>query len=147
MTRQGPRLETMYHRIFQLGFTEEGLGYLGADNISNKQTGDIEITRLGPLNPIMVDSIGGKEALFDTLLRGVKALVLLSDFAPHGERRHVPLRAQLDLAAVSRRIGEGNADTARGLCLASRWSGFVENAAEWFEDSLSYYCWKKKNNR
>ena len=70
LSRTGPRLETMYSRIFQLGFTPEGIGYLGSDNISNKQTGDLEILRLGPVNEIMVASIGGEEAL---LARSLKA--------------------------------------------------------------------------
>ena len=143
LSRKGPVLETMYHRIFQLAFTEEGLGYMGSDNISNKQTGDLEITRLGPVNNVMVESIGGEKKLFETLLMGVEALVALSDLLPETEKEHVPLRVQLDLAAVSQRIGEGNADTARGLCLASRWSEFVRNAEEWLEDSFAYYNWKK----
>ncbi|MFH1878598.1 MAG: hypothetical protein ABH883_07320 [Candidatus Omnitrophota bacterium] len=143
LSRGGPVLEAMYHRVFQLGFTEEGVGYLGADNISNKQTGDLEIIRLGPVNPVMVESIGGKTALFDTLIKGVNALLSLDTLLPVEEKGRVPLRLQLDLAAVSRRIGEGNADTARGLCLASRWGVFAANTAEWLEDSLAYYAWKK----
>ena len=139
-----PVLEAMYHRIFQLGFTEEGLGYLGSDNISNKQTGDLEILRLGPVNKIMVDSIGGEKALFETLTKGVEALVLLSGLLPEEDKRRVPLRLQLDLAAVSKRIGEGNADTARGMSLASRWPVFVQNAREWLEDSLDYYASRKE---
>ncbi|RKY41245.1 MAG: hypothetical protein DRP85_06830 [Candidatus Makaraimicrobium thalassicum] len=143
LSGRGPVLETMYHRVFQLGFTEEGLGYLGSDNISNKQTGDLEILRLGPVNEIMLASIGGETALFETLLEGAEALIALAELVPEQERNRVPLRLQIDLAAVSRRIGEGNADTARGLCLASRWSEFVQNAREWLEDSLAYYAWKK----
>lgn len=141
---RGPVLETMYHRIFQLGFTEEGMGYLGGDNISNKQTGELEITRLGPINQVMLDALGGQTELFDTLMKGADALYELSRLLPEGEREVVPLRLQLDLAPISKRIGEGNADTARGMCLASRWSEFIYNATEWFEDSLKYYNWKKK---
>jgi len=143
LSRKGPKLETMYSRIFQLAFTPEGIGYLGSDNISNKQTGDLEILRLGPVNEIMVQSIGGEEALFAALLKGAEALAMLADLVPEEERNRIPLRLQLDLAAPSRRIGEGNADTARGLCLASRWTEFVSNAREWLEDSLAYYAWKK----
>ncbi len=143
LSRRGPALETIYHRIFQLGFTEEGLGYVGSDNISNKQTGELEIERLGPLNSVMVEAIGGKEALFDVLAKGAEALVSLVGLSPEEEKTRVPLRLQLDLATISRRIGEGNADTARGLCLASRWPGFVLNAREWLEDSLAYYGWVK----
>jgi len=143
LSRRGPVLETMYHRVFQLGFTEEGLGYMGSDNISNKQTRELEITRLGPVHSIMVEAIGGREALFETLLKGVEALTALVELVPADERCRIPVRLQLDLATISRRIGEGNADTARGLCLASRWTEFVHNAREWIEDSLAYYEWKK----
>ncbi|MBD3426442.1 MAG: hypothetical protein GF409_04350 [Candidatus Omnitrophica bacterium] len=145
LSTEGPRLETMYHRIFQLGFTEEGLGYVGSDNISNKQTGDLEITRLGPVNPIMLEAIGGEQALFDSLLKGAEALAELNDLLADEEKGSVPLRLQLDLATISRRIGEGNADTARGLCLASRWSDFVRNARQWLEDSLVYYTKVKES--
>lgn len=144
LSRKGPKLETMYHRIFQLAFTEEGIGYLGSDNISNKQTHELEILRLGPVNEIMVGSIGGREALFETLLKGAEALTALAELVPDAERNRVPIRLQLDLATISKRIGEGNADTARGLCLASRWTEFVKNTREWLEDSLSYYAWKKE---
>jgi len=145
LSRRGPVLETMYHRIFQLGFTEEGLGYVGSDNISNKQTGQLEILRLGPINRVMLEAVGGEVSLFKTLLKGAGALVDLSKLIPPRERKYVPLRLQLDLAAISSRIGEGNADTARGLCLASRWPEFVKNTKEWLEDSLMYYAWKKEN--
>ena len=145
LTKNGPKLETMYHRIFQLGFTKEGIGYLGADNISNKQTGDLEITRLGPINEIMVSSIGGKDKLFETLHKGAKAVVLLTNLLSDEEKDKVPLRVQLDLAAVSKRIGEGNADTSRGLCLASRWDNFVNNAEDWLEDIFKYYSWRRNS--
>jgi len=145
LSRRGPVLEAMYHRVFQLGFTKEGLGYVGSDNISNKQTGRLEILRLGPVNRIMLEAIGGKKSLFKTLYKGANALRELSELVSEEERKRVPLRLQLDLAVISSRIGEGNADTARGLCLASRWTEFVKNAREWIEDSLAYYAWKKTN--
>jgi len=144
LSTKGVILETIYHRVFQLAFTEEGLGYVGSDNISNKQTGELEILRLGPINETMVEAIGGKTALFDTLEKGVKALMILSELVPEEERTKVPLRLQLDLAAISQRIGEGNADTARGLSIASKWDEFERNTKEWLEDSLRYYAWKKK---
>jgi len=147
LSRRGPVLETMYHRVFQLGFTKEGLGYVGSDNISNKQTGRLEILRLGPINKIMLEAIGGEQSLFKTLHKGANALRELSELVPKEERKRVPLRLQLDLAVISSRIGEGNADTARGLCLASRWTEFVKNAREWLEDSLAYYAWKKTNHK
>jgi hypothetical protein len=143
LSRKGPRLETIYHRIFQLGFTDVGIGYLGSDNISNKQTHELEILRLGPVNRIMLEAIGGERALFGTLLKGAKALAMLADLVDEREKNRIPIRLQLDLATISQRIGEGNADTARGLCLASRWTEFVKNASDWCDDSLAYYAWKK----
>lgn len=140
---EGPVLETMYSRIFQIAFTEEGVGYVGADNISNKQTGELEILRLRPVNLYMLGATGGHKALFHTLLNGARALFELDAMVPNQERNRIPLRLQLDLATISQKIGEGNADTARGLCLASRWDRFVRNTAEWFENSLGYYSWRK----
>ncbi|MFQ5952820.1 MAG: hypothetical protein ACE5JK_05385 [Candidatus Omnitrophota bacterium] len=144
LSSKGPRLETVYHRIFQLGFTEEGIGYLGADNISNKQTGELEILRLGPINKIMLAAIGGEKTLNEILLKGAESLVSLAKLLPEEEKNRIPVRLQLDLATVTQRIGEGNADTARGMCLASRWTEFVRNTRGWLEDSLMYYAWKKK---
>ena len=146
ISKTGPVLETMYLRIFQLGFAEEGLGYVGSDSISNKQTGDLEKMRLGSLNEIMVKSIGGKKQLFKVLKKGAEALISLADLISENDERSVLIWAQMNLAAVSLRIGEGNADTARGLCLASTWSTFVNNTREWFDDSLLYYSWKKEGN-
>jgi hypothetical protein len=143
LSRRGPVVETLYHRIFQLAFTEEGIGYLGSDNISNKQTGELEIMRLGPLDPVLVESSGGEEKLFASLDKGSHALLLLADRGAEREKYMVPFRVQLDIAAVASRIGEGNADTARGMCLASRWTDFIENAEEWIRDSINYYSWKK----
>lgn len=143
ISREGPVLESMYHRLFQLAFTPEGIGYLGSDNISNKQTGDLEIIRLGPLNRVFLKAIGGRDALFDTLDKGVFALSKLRNLSERSLRERLPLRLQLDLAALSRKIGEGNADTARGMCLASRWDTFVANTSAWFEDGIDYYTWRK----
>ena len=142
LSQEGPVLETIYARIFQLAFTPEGVGYVGADNISNKQTGELEIVRLRPINEVMLQAIGGKQALFDTLFHGVHSLYEHSKMLDEKERKLVPLRLQLDLAALSRKIGEGNADTARGLCLASRWPRFIANTSEWFLDGLGYYSWR-----
>jgi len=147
LTGAGPRLEAMYSRIFQLAFTGEGIGYLGADNISNKQTGELEALRVGPVNEIMVRSIGGREVLFNTLVKGASALTKLADTLSDQEKERLPLRVQLDLAVLSQRIGEGNADTARGLSLCSRWTEFIKNNREWLDDSLAYYNWKKRLQR
>ncbi len=146
LNKQGPKLETVYARIFQLAFTPEGVGYVGSDNISNKQTGELEIMRLTPLNNIMVDAVGGKEKLLSILYKCSNVFVKLINLLPPDEKRKVPLRIQLDIAAVSGLIGEVNADTARGLCLASSWNKFVENTTEWFIDAIKYYSWRKKQH-
>jgi len=146
LSKEGPKLETIYTRIFQLAFTPEGVGYVGSDNISNKQTGELEIKRLCPINQVMLDAIGGKEALFEVLFKGVKTLIALISLQLKRERYRIPFRLQLDLAAISKLIGEVNADTARGLCLASPWGFFVKNASEWMEDSLRYYSWSKETH-
>jgi hypothetical protein len=99
--------------------------------------------RLGPLDPVLVESSGGEEKLFASLDKGSHALLLLADRGAEREKYMVPFRVQLDIAAVASRIGEGNADTARGMCLASRWTDFIENAEEWIRDSINYYSWKK----
>jgi len=143
LTQQGVKLETIYSRIFQLAFTSEGIGYVGSDNISNKQTGELEITRLGPINQIMLDAISGKASLFKVLSKASKIIDTLSSLGSNIEKTIVPFRIQLDLAAVSGLIGEVNADTARGLCLASSWDKFVKNTSEWFMDSLRYYSYRK----
>jgi hypothetical protein len=143
LSQEGPIVETIYARIFQLIFSEEGIGYIGADNISNKQTGKLEVTRLLPLNEIMVKAVGGIEKINDILYKAVKSLFCLVNLEEEFLRDRVPIRIQLDLAPVSGLICEGNADTARGFCLASRWSDFVKNTCEWVEDALLYYSWLK----
>lgn len=143
LTCEGPIVETIYARIFQLIFSKEGIGYVGADNISNKQTGKLEVGRLLPLNEIMVKAVGGIKRINDTLYKAVRSLLYLVDLEERSLRNRVPIRVQFDLAPISGLICEGNADTARGFCLASRWSDFVRNTQEWAHDALIYYSWLK----
>lgn len=144
-TTAGPLLETIYARIFQLAFTPQGVGYVGADNISNKQTGELEIERLGPINEIMLEAIGGRKNLYHVLYKGAKPVIKLVDLQDKKNKSRVPFRLQLDLAAIAGLIGEVNADTARGLCLASPWNKFVRNTREWFIDAIKYYSWRCDN--
>ncbi|MDP8217766.1 MAG: hypothetical protein P9M03_03460 [Candidatus Theseobacter exili] len=143
LSTEGIILETIYSRIFQIEFSPDGIGYVGADNISNKQTGALEIVRLVPINKLMVNAIGGEAQLFRALSSGAKAMVQLLESLPEEERCRVPVRVQIDLAAPSALLCEGNADTARGLSLASNWERLIRNSNEWLEDALSYYSWKK----
>ncbi len=145
MTQKGIQLETIYSRIFQIGFTEDGIGYLGSDNISNKQTGELEVDRLVPINELMVKSIGGEDSLVAILMKGAIAMKKLINTLPENLRDRVPVRVQFDLATVSGIIGEGNADSARGFCLAQEWNSFKKNTMEWYNDSVSYYNYKKSH--
>lgn len=140
LTSRGIQIETLYSRLFQIRFDEDGIGYVGSDNISNKQTGELELDRLVPLNDIMVRAIGGEKRLLEILLKGAIAMKILIDTLPPDLKFIIPIRVQFDLAAVSATIGEGNADTARGFCLAQNWDTFILNTKEWYNDSLGYYC-------
>jgi len=139
LTRRGPEIETIYARIFQMALTKDGIGYVGSDNISNSQTGKLEILRCGPLHPLQVAAIGGRDALMENLLVAARGFTRLLMEEPESTRRLLPFRAELDIAPPSRMICEGNADPARGLCIAGRWSMFVDNTNEWLEDALGRY--------
>ncbi|MFW6134337.1 MAG: hypothetical protein ACOC5R_02035 [Elusimicrobiota bacterium] len=143
ITRKGIQIETIYGRLFQIRFENDGIGYVGSDNISNKQTGELELGRLVPVNKIMVRAIGGEERLNNILLKGCRATKKLVNKLPEELRKKVPIRVQYDLAPVSGLIGEGNADTARGFCLAQNFDQFAANIKEWFNDSLNYYGYIK----
>ncbi len=143
LSRTGPKVETIYSRIFQIALTPDGIGYVGSDNISNKQTGVLEILRLQPVNKFLVNGCGGISKLNLSLRHGIEALTKLVGLLPNHKQPNLPVRIQVDLSAPSAMVCEGNADTARGFALASRWSNFVNNTEEWFLDSLSYYSWKK----
>jgi len=147
MTSDGIKIEALYGRIFQIRFSEEGIGYVGADNISNKHTGELELGRLVPINRIMAAAIGGESRLNYILLKGANAVKMLLETLPENLIDKVPLRAQMDIAAVSGLIGEGNADTARGFCIAQNWNSFTENIRDWLKDSLRYYSYIKSIRR
>lgn len=144
LSSRGVLLESMYGRIFQMEFGPYGIGYVGSDNISNSQTGELELDRLEVPNEIMVNAIGGKEKLFRTLYKGARTVYILNKRLPEGEISRVPIRLEVDLAPVSGLIGEVNADTARGLVLGTSWNKFENNTLEWFYDGLGYYSRKKE---
>ncbi len=144
LTGKGIQLETVYARIFQIRFSKKGIGYVGADNISNKQTGELELARLVPINKLMVEAAGGQERLYRILKKGALGLKALLETLPPSERSKVPLRVQFDLAPAGGLIGEANSDTARGFCLAQNFESFIKNTRQWFKDSLKYYRYKKQ---
>ena len=143
LTKRGIELESIYARIFQLALTEEGVSYVGSDNISNKHTGVLESVRLTPIKEIMVNTVGGRTAFLDLLKRGGLAASTLVATQESELRCRIPVRCQLDIAPIDRKIGEGNADTARGQALGTKWSDFVGNMREWFQDCLGYYSIRK----
>ncbi|MFC2061334.1 hypothetical protein ACFLUV_02370 [Elusimicrobiota bacterium] len=145
LTAKGILLETMYARIFQVRFEEDGIGYVGSDNISNKQTGELELGRLVPVNKFMVKAAGGKKRLYNILSKGALALKYIAEDYSSEVSRNIPIRVQFDIAPVAGLIGEGNADTARGFCIAQDWGSFKKNIKEWYEDSITYYNFKKYN--
>jgi len=139
LTGRGIQLESIYARIFQLALTEEGVSYVGSDNISNKHTGVLESVRLTPIKEIMADTVGGRSALLDLLKKGGLAASSLVATQKPNLRRRIPVRCQLDLAPIDGKIGEGNADTARGQALGTRWPSFAADMREWFQDCLKQY--------
>ena len=146
LTQRGIQLESIYARIFQLALTEEGVCYVGSDNISNKHTGVLEAVRLTPIKTVMVNTVGGHAAFLDLLRKGglaAAALVSTQDPEMHCQ---VPVRCQMDLAPIGGKIGEGNADTARGQALGTRWSDFVGNMREWFQDCFKLYSLRRSTN-
>jgi len=145
LTRRGIALESIYARIFQLALTEEGVSYVGSDNISNKHTGVLEAMRLTPITEKMVHTVGGKDAFLNILRKGGLASQALVSTQDAELRQHIPVRCQIDLAPIDGKIGEGNADTARGQALGTRWSDFTVNMREWFQDCLSYYSLHQNN--
>ena len=143
LTKRSVALESIYARIFQLALTEEGVSYVGSDNISNKHTGVLEAVRLTPIKETMVNTIGGRKAFLNLLKRGGLAASALVATQEPELRRRIPVRCQLDIAPIDGKIGEGNADTARGQALGTRWPDFVANMREWFRDCIRCYSMQK----
>jgi hypothetical protein len=129
-----------------LALTEEGVSYVGSDNISNKHTGVLESVRLTPIKETMVNTVGGRTAFLDLLKRGGLAASALVATQEPELRCRIPVRCQLDIAPIDGKIGEGNADTARGQALGTRWPDFVANMREWIQDCLKYYSMRKSES-
>jgi hypothetical protein len=146
LTDRGIQLECVYARIFQLALTEEGACYVGSDNISNKHTGVLEAVRLTPIKEVMVNTVGGRAPFLDLLRKGGLAALALVSTQESELRRRIPVRCQMDLAPIGGKIGEGNADTARGQVLGTKWPDFVANMREWFKDCLRFYSLRKLDN-
>lgn len=144
LTETGIKIETIYARIFQMALTEDGVGYVGSDNISNKQTGHLEPIRMRPVERLMLNAIGGYPSLRRSLFNAANAFYRLIKTMPDNEQEVIPLRVQMDMAPLSSMVCEGNADTARGLALGQNWGTFIQNNLEWFENSLGYYSDLKK---
>ncbi len=145
--RPGPLVEALYARLFRLALTPKGVGLLGFDSISNPFSTMTEPIRYTPLTPLMVDSIGGKGRLAEAVNVARKALMRLLEELPPQERRRRPIRVEFDMAPISAKVMEGNADPVRGHEVNTRWAQFVRNTEEWLEDSLSYFAWRKTNER
>jgi len=155
MSREGPKVEAVYGRIFQLSLTDEGIGYVGSDNISNKQTGTLEAIRCVPINSFMINALAnkfdkssgkfGQDKFYEVL---AKAVMALNIFAESENYAGEPMRLQLDFSPVEEKLCEGNADPSRGLALASNFEDFKSNTIEYIEDILNHYSHmksKKKN--
>ena len=146
LTDRGIQLECVYARIFQLALTEEGACYVGSDNISNKHTGVLEAVRHTPIKEVMGNTVGGRAPFLDLLRKGgLAASALVSTQEPE-LRRRIPIRCQMDLAPIGGKIGEGNADTARGQVLGTKWPDFVTNMREWLNDCLRLYSLRRSDN-
>jgi hypothetical protein len=87
----------------------------------------------------MVNTVGGPDAFLNILKKGGLASAALVSTQESKLRSRIPVRCQIDLAPIDGKIGEGNADTARGQALGTRWPDFVANMREWFQDCLGYY--------
>jgi len=143
LSRRGPIVEALYARLFRLALTPKGVGLLGFDSISNPFSTMAEPIRYTPLTPFMVEAVGGKGRVAEAVSVARKALAKLLGELPPPERRRRPLRVEFDIAPISAKIMEGNADPVRGHAANSLWSELVRNTEEWLEDSLSYFAWRK----
>jgi hypothetical protein len=91
----------------------------------------------------MVNTVGGRTAFLDLLKKGGLAASALVATQEPELRCRIPVRCQLDIAPIDGKIGEGNADTARGQALGTRWPDFVANMQDWFQDCLKCYSMQK----
>ena len=142
--RSGPRVESLYARLFPVEFTGHTIGTIGVDSIANQEGEGMEFNRYAPLIPELADLAGGADALCEQLKKTFYAFNRFLSFLPPGERERMPVRAEFDISPMSGLIPEGNADPVRGHCANSRWPSFCANTGEWVEDALAYYSWKSR---
>ncbi len=142
--QSGPALETLYARLFPIEFTDETIGAVGVDSITNSEHGGMELNRYAPLLPQLVVSVGGAEALCERIQNAFFAFSRFVSLLSQEERERLPVRAEFDISPMNGLIPEGNADPVRAQCANSRWGRFVNNSQEWIEDALSYFSWKTR---
>ena len=144
LSRQGPVVETLYARLFPVEFSDDSIGVVGVDSITNRTEGGMELNRYAPLVPALVAYAGGAEQLCVKIRGAFHAFARFLSLVDPGERGRIPVRAEFDLSPLNGLIAEGNADPVRAQCANSRWDRFSENCAAWAEDALSFYSWKSQ---
>ncbi|MCE2452076.1 MAG: hypothetical protein J4F48_04405 [Nitrospinae bacterium] len=144
LSREGIVVETIYARLFPVEFSDDSVGVVGVDSITNRTEGGMELNRYAPLLPPLVAYAGGAERLCEKIRGAFDAFARFLSLLDPGERGRVPVRAEFDLSPLNGLIAEGNADPVRAQCANSRWERFSENCAQWTEDALSFYSWKSQ---
>ena len=144
LSREGPVVETLYARLFPVEFSDDSIGVVGVDSITNRTEGGMELNRYAPLVPALVAYAGGAERLGEKIRGAFDAFARFLSLVGACERGRVPVRAEFDLSPMNGLIAEGNADPVRAQCANSRWGRFYENCAQWTEDALSFYSWKSQ---
>ena len=144
LSREGPIVETLYARLFPVEFSDDSIGVVGVDSITNRTEGGMELNRYAPLAPPLVAYAGGAERLCEKIRGAFDAFARFLSLLDPEERYRVPVRAEFDLSPLNGLIAEGNADPVRAQCANSRWERFSRNCAQWTEDALSFYSWKSQ---
>ena len=144
LSREGPVVETLYARLFPVEFTDDSIGVVGVDSITNRTEGGMELNRYAPLVPPLVAFAGGAERLCGKIRGAFDAFARFLSLLGPEELGRVPVRAEFDLSPLNGLIVEGNADPVRAQCANSRWERFSRNCAQWTEDALSFYSWKSQ---
>ena len=144
LSREGMVVETLYARLFPVEFSDDSIGVVGVDSITNRTEGGMELNRYTPLVPPLVAYAGGAERLCEKIRGAFDAFARFLSLVDPCERGRIPVRAEFDLSPLNGLIAEGNADPVRAQCANSRWARFSENSAQWAEDALSLYSWKSQ---
>ncbi len=144
LSRAGPVVEALYARLFPIEFSDDSIGVVGVDSITNRTEGGMELNRYAPLVPPLVAYAGGAERLCEKIRGAFHAFARFLSLLNAEARGRTPVRAEFDLSPLSGLIAEGNADPVRAQCANSRWRRFSENCAQWAEDALAFYSWKSR---